>query len=205
MIFFIGKNTGDFTSKYGGFSYFHRRTYTGIILFIAPQGKIAYWANWEFLGLSKGEYTSLHNTFFVLFLVAFILHVYYNFKPIKTYLSNEAKELVIATKEMILATILTIIFIVGTLMTVPPFTTFLSLGESAKEYWVKIYEEPPYNRAELSSLKQFIKKTGLDETKAIQALKDSNIVFSGLEEKLVDIAKNNNKSPNEIYTIMDKN
>lgn len=137
--------------------------------------------------------------------MAFILHVYYNFKPIKTYLSNEAKELVIATKEMILATILTIIFIVGTLMTVPPFTTFLSLGESAKEYWVKIYEEPPYNRAELSSLKQFIKKTGLDETKAIQALKDSNIVFSGLEEKLVDIAKNNNKSPNEIYTIMDKN
>jgi hypothetical protein len=124
-------------------------TYTGIILFIAPHGKIAYWANWEFLGLTKGEYTSLHNTFFVLFLLAFILHVYYNFKSIKNYLSNEAKKLVVATKEMIIATILTMVFIVGTLMTVPPFTTFLSLGEDAKEYWTEVYGEPPYNHAEL--------------------------------------------------------
>jgi magnesium-transporting ATPase (P-type) len=180
-------------------------TYTGVMLFIAPQGKIAYWANWEFLGLNKGEYTSLHNTYFVLFLVAFVLHVYYNFKPIKNYLSNEAKELVVATKEMIVATIFTVVFIVGTLMTVPPFTTFLSLGNDAKEYWTEVYGEPPYNHAELSSLKVFIKKTGLDETKAVQALKDSNIVFSGLDEKLVDVAKNNKKSPNDIYEIMDKN
>ncbi|MFA6788299.1 MAG: DUF4405 domain-containing protein [Arcobacteraceae bacterium] len=180
-------------------------TYTGVMLFIAPQGKIAYWANWEFLGLNKGEYTSLHNTFFVLFLVAFVLHVYYNFKPIKNYLSNEAKELVVATKEMIIATIFTVVFIIGTLMTVPPFTTFLSLGEDAKEYWTEVYGEPPYNHAELSSLKVFIRKTGLDETKAVQALKDSNIIFSGLDEKLLDVAKNNNKSPNDIYEIMDKN
>jgi hypothetical protein len=180
-------------------------TYTGIILFIAPHGKIAYWANWEFLGLTKGEYTSLHNTFFVLFLLAFILHVYYNFKSIKNYLSNEAKKLVVATKEMIIATILTMVFIVGTLMTVPPFTTFLSLGEDAKEYWTEVYGEPPYNHAELSSLKVFIRKTGLDETKAVQALKDSNIRFRGLDEKLLDVAKNNNKSPNDIYEIMDKN
>ena len=177
-------------------------TYTGVILFIAPHGKIAYWANWEFLWLTKGQYTQLHSTFMVLFIVATLLHIYYNFKPIVNYLSNQAKELVVFTKEMIFATVLTVLFAVGTLCEVIPFSSFLSLGENAKEYWSKIYGEPPYNRAELSSLKTFIKKTGLNEKNALEYLKNNNIVFESTEEKLVDIAQKNHLSPNEIYEIM---
>jgi hypothetical protein len=178
-------------------------SFTGIILFIAPHGKIAFWANWQILGFTKGEYASLHNTFFVLFLLSFFLHVYFNFKAIKNYLSNKAKELVIFTKEMVIAVVLTIIFFLGTLTNIAPFSTFLSLGDDAKAYWAEIYGEPPYNHAELSSLKVFIKKTGLDEKEAVENLQKANIVFQSLEEKLIDIAKINKKSPNEIYEIME--
>lgn len=178
-------------------------SFTGIMLFIAPHGKIAYWANWELLGFAKGEYTSLHNTFFVLFLLSFVFHVYFNFKAIKSYLSNQVREIVIFTKEMLIAIVLTALFIIGTLTNIIPFSTFLSLGDDAKAHWAETYGEPPYNRAELSSLKVFIKKTGLDEKDAVENLQKSNIVFDSVEEKLVDVAKRNNISPNEIYEIME--
>lgn len=178
-------------------------TYTGIILFIAPQGRIANWANWELLGLTKSEYTALHSTFMVIFVIASLLHIYYNFKPIVSYLTNQAKELVIFTKEMVVATIVTLIFVIGTLYEMPPFSTFLSFGDKAKDYWIGIYGEPPYGHAELSSLKVFIKKTKLDEQEALSNLQQAGIVFDSLDEKLIDIAKRNNKSPNDIYEIMD--
>jgi len=84
-----------------------------------------------------------------------------------------------------------------------PFNTFLSFGETAKDYWIDIYGEPPYGHAELSSLKVFIKKIKLDEKEAITNLQQAGIIFDSLDEKLIDIAKKNNKSPNDIYEIMD--
>ncbi len=66
-------------------------TYTGVMLFIVPQGKIAYWTNWELFGLSKTQYGSLHVTFMVLFLVGMVLHLYLNWKPLMQYLKNKKK------------------------------------------------------------------------------------------------------------------
>ncbi|MCK9337077.1 MAG: DUF4405 domain-containing protein [Arcobacteraceae bacterium] len=178
-------------------------TYTGVILFLSPQGRIANWANWELLGLTKIEYTAVHSTFMVIFIIAGLLHIYYNFRPIVSYLSNQAKELVIFTKEMIVAIVVTVVFVTGTLYEMAPFNTFLSFGETAKDYWIDIYGEPPYGHAELSSLKVFIKKIKLDEKEAITNLQQAGIIFDSLDEKLIDIAKKNNKSPNDIYEIMD--
>lgn len=42
-------------------------TYTGIILFITPPGRIANWSNWEIFGLTKEEYAQIHTTFMVSF------------------------------------------------------------------------------------------------------------------------------------------
>ncbi|MCV6608869.1 MAG: DUF4405 domain-containing protein [Campylobacterales bacterium] len=90
-------------------------TFTGIMLFIAPQGKIAYWVDWTMFGLSKTDLGNLHTTFMVLFVVATIFHVYYNWKPMVSYMSNKAKEFVFITKENLIALGITIVFIFGTM------------------------------------------------------------------------------------------
>ena len=51
---------------------------TSIVLYIVPQGRVAYWANWQLWGLSKTQWTHLHINLGLLFLVALILHIYYN-------------------------------------------------------------------------------------------------------------------------------
>jgi len=43
------------TSLSLGFS-FLIMSYTGIILFLVPKGKIAYWVDWHLFGLSKSQY-----------------------------------------------------------------------------------------------------------------------------------------------------
>lgn len=177
--------------------------YTGIMLFIVPQGKIAYWTNWELLGLSKDQYGALHVTFMVLFLVGMVLHLYLNWAPLVSYLKNKKREFSLFTKEFILAFVFTIIFILGTLYQVTPFKTFLDFEASVKESWVTDKTIPPYGHAELSSLKALCKKSYIDLDKAIKTLKKNGIVGIKANKKVASIAQENNLAPYEIYNMID--
>jgi len=33
---------------------------SGLVLYVSPQGRVAYWQNWTMLRLGKGEWNSLH-------------------------------------------------------------------------------------------------------------------------------------------------
>ena len=179
-------------------------TYTGIMLFITPPGRIANWANWELLGLTKTQYADIHSTFMVLFIIATILHVFYNWKPMTSYMKNTAKEMIVFTQDMIIAILLTIVFLTGTLYQITPFSTFLDFGSDIKESWEKQYGTAPYSHAELSSLKSFCKKVGFNLGKSEEILKKNNIVYE-LEKSLSQIAKENNVSPQFIYSLLKKN
>jgi len=179
-------------------------SYTGIILFIAPPGRIAHWANWEILGLTKEQYGALHSTMMVLFIVATILHIYYNWKPMTSYMKNSVKKLIVFTKEMVIAIVVTLVFVVGTLSEVAPFSSFLLFGEDMKESWEKEYGTAPYSHAELSSLKSFCKKLGYDLEKSEQILKSNGLEYQ-VEQSLSQIGKENQVSPQFIYNLLKKN
>jgi hypothetical protein len=179
-------------------------TYTGIMLFIAPPGRVAHWANWELLGMNKELYGQLHTTFMVLFIVATILHLYYNWKPLTSYMKNQAKKLIIFTKEMIVATIITLLFTLGTIYQVVPFSSFLNFGEAIQDSWEKDYGTAPYSHAELSSLKSFCQKLNYDLTESQKILKQNNIIFE-ISQSLSTIAHNNGVSPQFIYELLKNN
>ncbi|MBN2826011.1 MAG: DUF4405 domain-containing protein [Campylobacterales bacterium] len=176
-------------------------SFTGIMLFVAPPGRVANWANWELLGMSKEFYGQLHTTFMVLFMIATILHIYYNWKPLISYLKNQAKKLIIFTQEMVAATIITLVFIVGTAYEITPFSNFLNFGEEVRESWEQDYGTAPYSHAELSSLESFCKKLGydLEHSKAILAQNNMNFTIT---QSLSQIAKDNSTSPKAIYDIL---
>lgn len=72
--------------------------FTSIILYIEPQGRVAYWANWSLFGLTKPQWDSIHINVGFLFLASLFLHIYYNWKVIVAYLKNKAKELKISPR-----------------------------------------------------------------------------------------------------------
>lgn len=177
-------------------------TFTGIMLYIVPKGKVAYWANWKMFGLTKGDYGDLHITSMVIFIVFAFIHIFYNWKPIVSYMKNSAKKVSFTTKEFLIALSLNIFFIVGTFYSIQPVQGILDINNNIKDYWEFEYGTPPYGHAEESNLKKFCKKTDIDLQMAIENLKKNNIKFA-MNQTLKEIANNNNVSPQYLYDIME--
>ena len=178
-------------------------TYTGVMLFIAPAGRVANWVNWEIFGMTKTEFGNVHTTFMVLFIVASILHVYYNWKPMTSYMKNKAKEMIVFTKDMVVATVISLIFFAGTMTLIPPFSTVVDFSEEISESWEKDFGSAPYSHAELSSLKNFLKKMKYDEVESLKLLESVGIKYK-LSQSLSDLAKENGTSPKDIYQLLSK-
>ena len=176
-------------------------SYTGVMLYIVPKGRVAYWADWHLFGLSKTQYGDLHTTSMVTFLFFAIWHIYYNWKPLMSYLKDKSKKISFTKKEFLTAFGLNLIFVLGTLYMTQPFKAFLDLRDNIKESWVKEYGEPPYGHAEETKLKTFCRKLGIDFETASEILISNNIKFKS-DDTLLNIAKKNKLSPNDIYKLI---
>lgn len=172
---------------------------TGIMLYIVPKGKIAYWANWKMLGLTKSQYGDIHITSMILFLVVTIWHIYYNWKPLISYLKNSTKQITLFKKELLIALTLNFLFVGGALLGIQPFQTVLDINEGIKTYWEEQYGSPPYGHAEESSLQFFSQHIGVDTQEAIALLKEKSITVDNKSQTLLQIAQKNNISPEVIY------
>jgi len=175
---------------------------TGIVLYIVPHGRIAYWADWRLLGLSKTEWGNIHINLGLLFILSIGLHIYYNWKIIVSYLKNKAKQIKVFTKEFNVALVLSVILVFGTYLFVPPFSWVLEINESIKNSATMKYGEPPYGHAELSSLKIFTSKMGLDLPQCMERLTKANVKLDSAKQTINEIAKKNNISPNQLYLAM---
>lgn len=175
---------------------------TSVILYIVPQGRVAYWADWRLMGLSKTQWGAIHINLGLLFLIALGLHVYYNWKPLTQYLKNRARQWKIVTPEFNLAALLVVGFAVGTLAGWPPFTTILALQDDIKVAAARKYGEPPYGHAELSSLKVLAHKTGIDLQDAQTALAAAGFQVAGPQQSLQEMAVANGVSPQTLYSAM---
>lgn len=177
-------------------------TINSIMLYVVPEGRIAYWADWKFLGLTKGDWGAQHTTVGVLFLIAGVLHIFYNWKPILAYMKNKTRQVRVFTGSFNVALVVTAIFVVGTYYNIPPMSTILHISESIKDSAAVTYGEPPYGHAESSTLKMFAKRENLDIEKSMELLEEAGIQVKGKEDILKDVADANNRSPQQIYEIM---
>lgn len=177
-------------------------SYTGIILFLAPKGRVANWTNWELLGLDKTHYTNLHVTFMTLFIVGMIFHIYLNWRALLNYLTNKAREFSFFTKEFILALGFNLLFFFGTLYYWTPFEQFLDFQYELKASWEKKVEKAPYGHAELSTLEEFAERTNSNVTTIILGLNAHKLQGVTLSKTIAEIAKENGKSPAQIFDII---
>ena len=172
---------------------------TSIILYIVPQGRVAYWADWRLWGLSKTDWGNIHINLGLLFLIALSLHIYYNWKPLISYLKNKAKEIKVFTPDFNIALLIVIVFIAGTYFLLPPFSWVMTLNDHLKDSGAEKYGEPPYGHAELSSLKTFTKKLNLDLAKSLELLAKAGYSVENGETTLEAVGRRYNIPPQLIY------
>lgn len=169
---------------------------TSIILYIVPQGRVAYWADWQLWGLTKTQWTDLHINLGVLLLASILIHSWYNWPIITGYLKNKARDLKIFTLSFNIALVLSALFCFGTYYELPPFSTIIEFGNSFKDKAAKTYGEPPYGHAELSTLRGGAQKKELDLDTSLSKLEEAGILFENAEQTLAEIVTLNHTTPN---------
>lgn len=175
---------------------------TGIVLFIVPHGRVAYWADWRLWGLTKIQWGNVHMTSGLLMLLAGFVHIWLNWTPITKYLQDRSHKLRIFTPEFSCATVLAVLFVGLTLLELPPMTWVLDLNDAAKDRGSQIHGEPPYGHAEESSLAVFTRRMDLDEAAVLTALRNAGLDVEGPGQSLLDIARSNDLRPIDVHRLM---
>lgn len=178
---------------------------TGLVLYVVPAGRIAYWINWKLISLTKTDWGNIHILSSILFIVAGAFHIYLNWKALMNYFKSKVTKGIKLRRELSISSAVLLLVVVSSLYRLPPLSYLLDLNEFIKDAWIVRQEyEPPFGHAELLSLKVFTKKMEIDLNKATQELKAKGVIIQSPEEILEEIAENNGISPMNIYMIIRK-
>jgi hypothetical protein len=178
---------------------------TGLILYFVPQGRVAYWVDWKFLGLTKTDWGNIHIINSLVFATAAGFHLYFNWKPLKNYLIGKISGALRFRKELAMTSVLAFLIFFGSIYQFPPFNYVIDFSGYLKGRWVVSKEyEPPFGHAEEVSLKIFSKRLDIDLGKAEEELRSQGVKFDSSNETLKDIASANNIVPMDIYVLIKK-
>jgi hypothetical protein len=177
-------------------------SYTGILLFFTPKGKIANWTDWSLLGLTKTQYTDLHITSMFLFLAAGIWHIYFNWKPLMSYLKTRTRHVTGLKKELLLALVLNAFFVGGTLSHLPPMQSIVDINSRIKAYWETVQGAPPFGHAEEATVASLASVVGIDTDTAMKRLRSGGIRVESTDQTLQQIAQRNGLSAKRVYEAM---
>jgi len=176
---------------------------TGIMVYIAPQGRIAYWVDWRFGGLTKTHWGNIHIISGLLFMVAGSFHIYFNWKPLLNYLKGRMGAGVHRRRELVVTVALAVALVAGSIAGVPPLRYVFDLNDYVKDSWIKTPDHiSPFGHAELLSLAEFARKMRIDLDAATEQLRAAGIVIDGSDQTLAAIAEANRTSPRALFEII---
>lgn len=174
---------------------------SGVILYIAPPGRIAKWSYIPILGLEKDQWQALHTIFTFLFIIANGFHLYFNWKPFLSYLSDKRKQLFRLRKELLSTIVIVIGIFYLTLINIQPVKSVMDFGESMKNDWSIDSSEPPIPHAEEMTIGELAKIMKKDPQIIIVHLNKHGI---SVDEKSVvkEIAQRHDISPQMVFEKM---
>jgi len=174
-------------------------TISGIILYIAPPGRIAHWTNWTIWGLDKEQWVAIHTIFGYLLLIIVAIHLYFNWKMFMNFIWSKVRKALHLRWEMLTAILVSLLVFLFTFWNIPPFSTIMNLGENLKESWEESKVEVPIAHAELMSLQEFSATIQIPPDQALSALKSKGYAVKNVHQTLGEIAKENRTSPDKLY------
>lgn len=173
---------------------------TGIVLFLQPHGRVAYWTIWSFWGLAKDQWGAIHMLGGLLFLISGAFHIYFNWKLLISYLAGKAQSGLKYKKELVLSCLVMLLVVGSGIWSLPPLVYVLDWGEEYKNSWVTSSElEPPFGHAEDVTLRTFTRKQGIDLAKAKEALQKAGFKMISDKGTLEEIALANQTTPVYLY------
>ncbi|NLH38837.1 MAG: DUF4405 domain-containing protein [Elusimicrobia bacterium] len=136
---------------------------SGLVLYVAPHGRDAYWTDWHLAGMNKDQWLAVHLFTGFSFIVISFWHALKNMPQLLMYFfRKEGGKSVFFSLELAAAVILLIILCAGSVFRPFPFSAILDFGGKMQESWVREDDRAPFPHAELLNLRQLAKKLEVD-------------------------------------------
>jgi len=187
-----------FVSFYVVFS-FLALAVSGIVLYVAPPGRIANWSVWRLLLLSKAQWQAVHTIVALLFLVAAGFHIYFNWKVLVAYVKSKLQTGMRMKRELAAASLAGAAILAVSITGVPPFGAVMDVGEDIKNSWSTTASEPPIPHAELMTVARLSETVKIPAETAVANLEQQGIKVAGPTMTVQQIADENRITPQQVY------
>lgn len=177
-------------------------TFTGVILFVVPPGRIVNWTGWTMLALTKHQWIGLHDWFGIIFVVASFFHVYLNWNLLVSYFKSKISKAFALRAEWVLALVICAAVFLGTLVDIKPFSSLLAWNENIKHSWDSPQQRAPIPHAELLTLTELAEQVrDVDIESMLTSLKSRGIEVESTDVILGKLAEVYNMTPAQLYNI----
>lgn len=175
---------------------------SGIILFIAPSGRRA--GDWSVWSLSRGEWIAQHLSFSAVFLIAAIVHLWLNRKPLLNYLKLKTKAAAGLRWEWLAVVLLTGVVVWGTLAPFEPFTSLIQWRDHFHRHTPAAQDQTVIETAGMGqiTLADYCRQNRLDTDRAIEMLNAQEIAADP-SDTLRTIADRGNLHPSRLRSLLD--
>ncbi|GEM_PF-158763 len=176
---------------------------SGVILYLAPPGRIANWSNWSILGFTKKQWISQHTLFSFLWVITVTFHLIFNWKPIVSYFRERINSGSKIKRESFFALIFGLFVFFGTFFLIPPFNWVIDFGEYLTDSWENPKVDPPIPHAEELKLYELASKYGTNFTELSKILEKEGYLVADSNQLVEDFAEKFGKAPSDIFSVVD--
>lgn len=174
---------------------------SGIVLFVAPPGRISNWTNWTLLGFTKSQWQSVHTIITFSFAILSIFHLFFlNWNVFWSYIRKKSTAGFARYREFLISTLLVILFFAGAWFKFQPFGAVMEYGESLKNGWEVNGPPSPVAHAELLTVEQLsLKYLSVNPDTVLRLIREDGWKVSGSQQTLAQIGEFNQITPSELY------
>lgn len=177
---------------------------SGVALYIRPEGSIARWIVWTHWGLDKRGWEGIHIIFSIVFVLIMIFHIYFNWDPLMSYIKKKKQSMLLNYRELILSFVFIATIFTLVLTRKGPLWDIMDIRRDYKLYHTPIAITPPEPEFEKHPFHKAASRLNITESKLGKILTDKGLTISGNDARFMDIAKENNMTPEELYAIIKK-
>ena len=176
--------------------------FSGLALYLRPEGSIARWTSWKMLGLDKKGWEGVHTFFCLAFFTAVALHLVLNLKPLLRYLSPGIDRNRRIHRELVAAVCLITSILVIAVLRVPPASLVMDWRGAIKNGSAVVRIQPPEPDFEKYSLKEISAYFGVSLDRITEFFKRQGIKIQKPDDSLEKIAWQNKTSPQNLYELI---
>lgn len=177
---------------------------SGIVLYIAPPGRVSNWTNWTLFGFSKAGWQALHTIFSYTFVVLSIFHLFsLNWKVFLHYFSTKATQGINKKRELLISGGLIMVVFLGTYFNTQPFKAIMDFGEWTTESWEIKEEQAPIPHAEILTIRELSGKyIKMSADSILILIRQKGLKVDSIGQTIQKIGELNNLTPAKLYSII---